>query len=171
MVAKIGIKDLHLPLLIIYVFMKKYLVFLILLATIAGCKKVQFDYTETDRKIIQDYIASHKLTNVKTTTSGLHYVIENPGTIGRPTIFSTVIINYTGRLANDTIFDTNAGNGPATFSLTDVVRGWQEGIPLFGRGGKGKLLIPSALGYGRQPSGIIPANSVLIFDINLIDFN
>ena len=56
-----------------------------------------------------------------------------------------------------------------TFPLSGVIQGWQEGIPLFKEGGSGILLIPSALGYGSQSVGSIPANSVLIFDINLID--
>lgn len=149
--------------------MKKYLFPLILLATIAGCTKVQTDYTETDRKIILDYIASHKLT-AQVTASGMYYVIEKPGSTSHPNIYSSVTVNYTGRLSNDTIFDTTVGGSPATFALTGVIRGWQEGIPLFGRGGKGKLLIPSALGYGSVAQYGIPKNSVLVFDINLLDF-
>lgn len=149
--------------------MKKYLFPLILLATIAGCTKVQTDYTETDRKIILDYIASHKLT-AQVTASGMYYVIEKPGSTSHPNIYSSVTVNYTGSLSNDTIFDTTVGGSPATFALTGVIRGWQEGIPLFGRGGKGKLLIPSALGYGSVAQYGIPKNSVLVFDINLLDF-
>ena len=65
-------------------------------------------------------------------------------------------------------FDQSSSNG-ITFPLSGVIQGWQEGIPLFKEGGSGILLIPSALGYGSQSVGTIPANSVLIFDINLID--
>jgi len=53
--------------------------------------------------------------------------------------------------------------------LTNVIQGWQEGIPLFSEGGSGILLIPSALGYGNQSIGNIPANSVLIFEVTLIN--
>ena len=157
--------------------MKKYLISLMLLAIIAGCKKVQTDYTETDHKIILDYIASHNLTTAQSTTSGLYYVIEKPGSTAHPNIYSTVTVNYTGRLTNDTVFDTTTGSSAATFTLTDastgysnVITGWQIGIPLFGRLGKGKLLIPSALGYGSIAQSGIPAHSVLIFDIELKDF-
>jgi FKBP-type peptidyl-prolyl cis-trans isomerase FkpA len=51
----------------------------------------------------------------------------------------------------------------------NVIQGWQEGIPLFSEGGSGILIIPSALGYGNQAIGNIPRNSVLIFEVNLID--
>ena len=54
-----------------------------------------------------------------------------------------------------------------TFPLSNVIQGWQEGIPLFSEGGSGVLLIPSALGYGGQAVGSIPANSVLIFEVSL----
>jgi FKBP-type peptidyl-prolyl cis-trans isomerase len=148
--------------------MKRVLFFLAFVATICSCKKDKVDYTETDRQIILNYIASHKLT-AQSTASGLYYVIEKPGT-KHPTIYSTVTVDYTGRLSNDTIFDTTVGGNAATFALTGVVAGWQEGIPLFGLGGKGKLLIPSALGYGGTAMSGVPANSVLIFEIDLIDF-
>jgi len=151
--------------------MKKYLVCLLLLATIAGCTKTQTDYTEVDHKIILDYIASHNLTTAQSTASGLYYVIEKPGTASHPNYYSTVTVAYTGRLTNDTIFDTTVGGSPATFPLTNVISGWQIGIPLFGRGGKGILLIPSSLGYGSRAQTAIPAHSVLVFDINLLDFN
>lgn len=150
--------------------MKRYLVFLILLVIFTNCTKVKTDYTETDRNIIQDYITSHNLTNVKSTTSGLYYIIEKPGSSSHPTVYSTVIVNYTGRLVNDTIFDTTTGGSPATIALSSVIAGWQIGIPLLGRGGKAKLLIPSALGYGSVAQYGIPKYSVLVFDISLLDF-
>lgn len=154
--------------------MKKYLVFLILLASI-GCTKTQTDYTETDHTIIMDYIASHHLTaqaalNAQSISTGMYYVIEKPGSISKPNYYSTVTVNYKGQLANDTIFDTTIDKSPAILALAQTVVGWQIGVPLIGRGGKIKLLIPSALGYSYQPKGSIPANSVLIFDIELKDF-
>jgi FKBP-type peptidyl-prolyl cis-trans isomerase FkpA len=149
--------------------MKRIIFFLLLLATSYSCKKDKTDYTETDKQIILDYIASHHLT-AKSTSSGLYYVIEKPGSDHHPTIYSTVTVSYTGRLSNDTVFDGTASGSSATFALTSVIAGWQEGIPLFGIGGKGKLLVPSALGYGSSGSYGVPENSVLIFDIELVDF-
>ena len=58
----------------------------------------------------------------------------------------------------------------ATFLLDDLIEGWKIGIPKYGRGGSGKLLVPSNLGYGPNRIGPIPGNSVLVFDIELFDF-
>ena len=67
-------------------------------------------------------------------------------------------------------FDSSWGRGESIeFPLNRLIKGWQEGIPLFKKGGKGILLIPSELGYGNVSQGAIPENSVLIFDIELID--
>jgi FKBP-type peptidyl-prolyl cis-trans isomerase FkpA len=150
--------------------MKKFFFFLTILATICSCKKEKTDYTETDHQIILDYIASHKLTDAKATSSGLYYVIKNEGSSKHPSATSTVIIKYTGKLTDETVFDMTSANSSATINLSNVIKGWQEGIPLFGKGGKGILLIPSALGYGSTGNNGISANSVLIFNIELIDF-
>jgi FKBP-type peptidyl-prolyl cis-trans isomerase FkpA len=150
--------------------MKRFFFFLIILATICSCKKEKTDYTETDHQIILDYIASHKLTDARSTSSGLYYVIENAGSSNHPSAASTVIIKYTGKLTDGSVFDETSENSTATISLSNVIKGWQEGIPLFGKGGKGILLIPSSLGYGSTGNYGIPANSVLIFNIELIDF-
>ena len=154
--------------------MKKYLVFLILLAAV-GCTKTQTDYTETDHTIIMDYIASHHLTaqpalNAQSISTGIYYVIGKPGSISKPNRYSTITVDYMGRLTNGTGFDSTAGKSPLVVPLAEMIPGWWIGVPLIGRGGQIKLLIPSALGYSYQAKGIIPANSVLIFDIELKDF-
>ncbi len=123
------------------------------------------DQAATDKTIITNYISSHHLT-ASSTADGLYYVINNPGTGVRPTSSSNVTVIYKGYLTNGTVFDQNPGG--FSCSLTSVIQGWQEGIPLFKAGGSGTLLIPSALGYGSQATGSIPANSVLIFDITLV---
>jgi FKBP-type peptidyl-prolyl cis-trans isomerase FkpA len=150
--------------------MKRVLLLLIIMPVLFSCKKEKTDYTETDRKIIQDYIASHNITNAKSTASGLYYVIDKEGSSNYPSSSSTVTISYTGTLSDGSVFDHTADGYPATISLNSVIEGWREGIPFFGRGGKGMLLIPSALGYGNNENSGIPANSVLIFKIELIDF-
>lgn len=120
---------------------------------------------EIDKKIIEDYLAENDLT-AECTTSGLYYIIDNQGTGLRPTINSTVTVMYTGTLINGSVFD--ASTKPIAFPLTNVIQGWQEGIPLFNAGGTGKLFIPSGLGYGPVGHSTIPGNTVLIFDIYLI---
>lgn len=83
---------------------------------------------------------------------------------------STLTVIYTGALAKDgTIFDAS-GNQPATFALSAVIKGWQEGVPGMKVGGTRRLLIPASLAYGDQsPSEAIPPNSDLVFDITLIN--
>ena len=143
-----------------------YLLSLTLVILILSCTKNK-DYTQIDEDIIQEYIADHNLDAVAT-GSGLYYVIETTGNGVFPDLSSVVTVAYTGKLTDGSVFDQSSSAG-ISFPLTNVIEGWQEGIPLFSEGGTGKLLIPSALGYGSNAIGSIPANSVLIFDIELLD--
>ncbi len=140
--------------------------FLGLVLSFTACKK-KLTQEEADEKIIKQYI-SDKGLSAKATGSGLYYVIDTEGTGDHPNINSTVTVVYRGTLTDGTEFDKSSTSG-ASFKLSSVIKGWQEGIPLFKKGGKGKLLIPSALGYGNQATGKIPASSVLIFDVELLD--
>ena len=142
--------------------------FAMLIVVIISCNKTK-DYSQIDQDIIQQYIFDNNL-NAEATGSGLYYVINNPGIGDTPTIYSNVTVAYTGSLTDGTVFDESSSTG-VTFPLSNVIQGWQEGIPLFSEGGSGILLIPSALGYGSQAVSAIPANSVLIFDVSLIDVN
>mgnify|MGYP001262388386 CR=1 FL=1 len=144
-------------------FFSHYYIFLFLIALI-GCKK---DINQIDQQVIEQYILENNLV-AESTTSGLHYIIDNQGSGEKPNIYSTVTIAYTGKLTDGEIFDQSSSTG-ATFPLYNLIQGWQEGIPLFNEGGSGTLLIPSSLGYGSQAVGNIPKNSVLIFEINLIE--
>lgn len=132
----------------------------------AGCnKEPQLDI---DLRIIQEYLEANNLT-AESLESGLHYIIENPGQgESHPALSSEITINYKGYLTNGNVFDERQNQ---TFRLNQLIRGWQEGIPLIKPGGKIMLLIPSELGYGPTGVGSIPANSVLLFDIELLGFN
>ena len=139
---------------------------LIVLILVSCSKKSQ---TETDDEIIRNYISINSLDAQKT-TSGLYYIIQEEGTGKYPTINAHVKVSYKGSLVDSTVFDSTGTSESRWFYLTSVIEGWKEGIPKFKKGGKGILLIPSRLGYGSKPQNNIPANSVLIFDIHLIDF-
>jgi len=143
------------------------LVAMVLVGTFACEKRRIKKQKEEDEKIIKEYISSHNL-NATATGTGLYYVINSQGTGDKPTINSTVTVSYKGYLTDGKTFDQSALAG-ATFPLTNVIKGWQEGIPYFKKGGKGVLLIPSALGYGTKSTVGIPANSVLIFDVELLN--
>lgn len=132
--------------------------------------KAEQEQFEQDLLLIEEYLAGRGLTANKT-SSGLHYIIEEPGDGDHPGLSNTVTVNYRGYLTNNIIFDETKGH-PATFPLSGVIKGWQEGIPLFKKNGKGMLLIPSRLGYGSSPpqGSQIPINAVLIFEVHLINF-
>lgn len=101
----------------------------------------------------------------------LEVIDLEPGTGAEVKKGGTVTAHYTGALAKDgTIFQSSLDTGqPFTASLDGVIPGWQEGIPGMKVGGKRRLVIPAELAYGAQATGNIPANSDLVFDIELIE--
>ena len=106
-----------------------------------------------------------------TTASGLKYVITKEGNGQRAIAGDNVIVHYTGKLTNDTIFDSSVNrNQPFKFKLGvgQVIAGWDEGIALLNVGDKAVLTIPANLGYGSRDMGTIPANSTLIFEVELL---
>lgn len=122
----------------------------------------------------EKFLADNKLKEgVKTTASGLQYVVEKEGTGARPTAEDEVTVHYTGRLLDGTVFDSSVNRGePATFPLNRVIPGWTEGVQLMKEGAKYTFFIPSDLAYG--PQGIpnaIPPHSTLIFEVELIKVN
>ncbi len=148
--------------------MKNIFLLLFLLATVTSCgKKKAKKQAKEDDAIITAYISSHHLDATKT-DSGLYYVIDTLGTGDYPNSSSDVQVAYKGYFTDGNIFDKSAADG-IVFNLQGVISGWTEGIPYFKEGGSGILLIPSHLGYGASPRQGIPANSVLIFDIKLLD--
>jgi FKBP-type peptidyl-prolyl cis-trans isomerase FkpA len=131
-----------------------------------SCSKTQDiqDFSTIDKNIIKEYINTHNLT-ADSTSSGLYYVIQKPGTGQTPSLYSDIKIRYKGMLTSGEVFDE--ATSAIQLNLSRVIAGWQQGIPKFKEGGEGILLIPSSLGYGSQSTGSIPANSVLIFEIKL----
>ena len=100
-------------------------------------------------------------------SSGLFYEIVSPGTgTTNAGVCNNVTVKYTGTLTNGTQFDQNL-NG-ITFTLGGLILGWQKGIPLITAGGSINLYLPPSLGYGNNAVGSIPANSILVFNIQLV---
>jgi len=111
-------------------------------------------------------------TKIMTTKSGLKYIIVQSGSGEKADSADLVTVHYTGFLASGKIFDSSVERDePFKFrlKLQPVIPGWEEGIKLLGKGGKAKLIIPPALGYGSAPVGSIPPNSTLIFDVEILD--
>lgn len=102
-------------------------------------------------------------------SSGLYYEIITPGTGAAATINSTIFITYTGQLLDGTIFDQQNNSAVTGWPLNQLVEGWRIGIPLIKKGGRIKLIVPSAMAYGCSGYGTIPGNTILYFDISLVD--
>jgi FKBP-type peptidyl-prolyl cis-trans isomerase FkpA len=116
---------------------------------------------------LEGYLASKGITNAVRDTRGFYYIISNPGTGATPTVCSRVSVNYVGKLTNDAIFDQTTTT-PASFFLGQTIAGWIKGVPLIKAGGRITLFLPPSLGYGNVAIGPIPANSILIFDVDLL---
>lgn len=111
-----------------------------------------------------------KKEGVTTTKSGLQIQTIKEGTGDAPKATDTVKVHYTGTLIDGTKFDSSVDRGqPAEFPLNGVIAGWTEGLQLMKVGGKSRLVIPPEIGYGARGSGPIPANSTLIFEVELIE--
>ena len=110
----------------------------------------------------------------KTTESGLRYKTVKEGTGASPKATDTVLVHYTGRLLDGTVFDSSVERGePISFPLNRVIAGWTEGLQLMKEGGKTVFYIPSDLAYGETgtPGGAIPPNAPLIFEVELLKVN
>ena len=124
---------------------------------------------------VQNYLTTNNIT-ASQHPAGFFYKINIPGN-GQPIInlCSNIVINYKGKLTNGAGFDSTDITGPATYQLGQLIVGWQKGLPLISKGGKITLYIPPTLGYGstdvKNQAGVIliPKNSILIFDIELLD--
>jgi FKBP-type peptidyl-prolyl cis-trans isomerase len=128
-----------------------------------------------DDDIIQKY-AKEKGLKVQKTNSGLYYVITQQGTGTKPATGNMVSVGYTGSTLDGKEFDSSYKNPqtngkPIEFPIGQgaVIRGWDEGIALLNKGSKATFLIPSTMAYGPQEQAKIPANSVLRFDVELVD--
>ena len=95
--------------------------------------------------------------------SGILYQIITPGDTAKPNLCSSLTMTYAGKLMTGIQFD----KGTITYPLKDLIVGWQIAVPLIGKGGKIKMVIPSSLAYGPNANGSIPANSPLYFEMSI----
>lgn len=154
--------------------MKKYILsgfVSLLLFSVPACIKnsdtCKAKTIQSEDAAMQAYATSNGMT-VTRHPSGMYYEIVNAGSGVTPTPSSRISVKYTGKLLNGTIFDV-ATTATAPYPISGFIAGWQVGIPLINKGGTIRLIIPSLLAYGCQANGIIPANSILFFEVELVD--
>ncbi|GAB3794348.1 hypothetical protein GCM10028819_07770 [Spirosoma humi] len=157
--------------------MKKYAFALLGWAlAVVGCQQADRPCTEPvvstkapqeETVLLKQYIDANHIP-AKADDRGFYYTIESPGSGNKPTACSNVTVNYSGKLTNGKTFDSASG---ISFTLNQLIVGWQEGIPLLAPGGSIVLYLPPSLAYGSQEQGEIPANSILVFKIDLVKVN
>jgi FKBP-type peptidyl-prolyl cis-trans isomerase FkpA len=126
-----------------------------------------------EQQAVQNYLTTNSITSAAKDSSGLYYEILTAGDgDNAPNLCSQISLTYTGKLTSGTIFEQKN----TAFTLGSSIEGLRKGIPFIKKGGQIRLYIPPALAYGareiKDESGkvIIPANSILVFDISLTSF-
>lgn len=131
----------------------------------SSCPSVVYAEVPSQTEEIKNYLTQHNIT-ATLHESGFYYAIQQEGTGKSIDKCSEVTVNYTGKLANNVVFD---GINDMTFGLSNLIHGWRLGLPLIKEGGKMTLYIPAYLAYGSEgvpPS--IPGNAMTIFEIEVI---
>lgn len=154
--------------------MKRIFAVLLVAASFAACSKDKCNYDPcavvapaSEIASVQAYLSSNSITATQH-CSGIFYAVDAQGNGKQPTGCSTVSVNYEGKLTNGTVFDKTTGT-PANFGLDGLITGFRNGALQIKNGGKVRVYIPPSLGYGSRATGSIPANSILIFTIELVD--
>lgn len=147
----------------------RFFVFLLLTVAMTACSCSKESISDDEK--IRNYLAENAI-KAERHESGLYYVITQEGLEGEhPSPQSNVTVLYKGYLLDGRVFDQTVTQQPVSFNLQGVIDGWKIGIPLMEKKGKATFFVPSALGYGSRPPSAIPKNAVLIFDVELINFD
>ncbi len=156
--------------------MKNYLLGLLVLSlSLFSCGNDQiFDegaQLETDILLIEDFLASNQLEADTLLPSEIRIIVDDPGEDEKADFGATVFTHYIGYLLDGTEFDSSEGGPPFSFVVDrgDVVQGWDIAFKELGKGGRATFFLPSAMGYGNRALRDIPANSVLVFEVQVID--
>lgn len=160
--------------------MKRIFVILCPVILLSSCSKKTDDRCNYDAcafaapasevALLEAYLSSASITATKH-CSGMYYTIDAAGSGATANICSTVGVKYKGQLTNGTVFDQSATT--VSFQLEGLIEAWKKGIPIIKTGGKIKLYCPPTLAYGSQAirdnagNIVIPANSILVFEVEL----
>ncbi len=139
------------------------LISFVLIAALFSCNSNKESSIKEQSKVIPGMVK---------TESGLQYQDLVVGTGASPTKGQTIVVHYHGTLEDGTIFDSSVQRGQpfeTAIGVGRVIKGWDEGMMTMKIGGKRKLIIPADLAYGSRSVGSIPANSTLIFEVELLN--
>lgn len=139
-----------------------------------GCTGNNQDTNDGYKKENEDFLKQNAAKEgVKTLPSGLQYIVLKEGYGPSPELTEEVTVHYHGTLIDGTVFDSSVEKGqPLTFTVNQVIRGWQEALQAMPQGAKWKVFIPAHLAYGARAKGSkIKPHSVLIFEMELISIN
>ena len=126
---------------------------------------------ESNLKLADEFLIKNKMNKgIKETPTGLQYRVINEGNGNSPNKTDRVKVHYVGKLMDGTEFDSSIERGePTEFGLNQVIKGWTEGLQLMKVGSKYEFFIHPKIAYGSRPRPTIPANSLLIFEVELLD--
>ena len=133
--------------------------------------QIKSDKAEANLKAGQNFLSANKLKpGITELPSGLQYEVIKEGDGPKPTAYNTVTCHYHGTNIDNSVFDSSVQRGqPASFPLSQVIKGWTEGVQLMPLGSKFRFFIPPNLAYGdRQTGPSIGPNSTLIFEVELL---
>lgn len=136
-----------------------------------GCSKndaCRDKTVQSEQAAILAYASANGITGQLHST-GIYYQVTNPGSGVTPTPYNKVFVTYTGKRMDGTVFDSQSNATLTGWTLGGLIQGWQIGLQLIQKGGSIKLIIPSSLAYGCQGVTGIAGNSILYFDVTLVD--
>lgn len=149
--------------------MNKALIFIGFISLlVTSCKTYSEEEVQGFDKAIQKFVMKSGL-NYEKSESGLYYLIEKEGEGEFIKFTDEVSFRYTGKLMSGKTFDGRYKRTPITFEVSKLIEGWKEGMMYLKKGGKAKLIVPPTLGYGENQLPDIPANSILYFEIEVVD--
>ena len=166
--------------------LKKFVLGLIIMGSFTGCFKknndtnnntcnydpCSFKAPASEIEAVQAYLTDNSIT-ATAHCSGLYYIIDQPGSGDSVTACGAIKASYVGKLTNGNTFDQ--GSFEQFYPLGNLIRAWANAIPLIKQGGKIRLFVPPSLGYANQAvkdrdgNVVIPANSILVFEVTLTD--
>lgn len=150
--------------------MNQFSCFLLLILFTFSCQTYSNDEKSKFDKKIETFLKKNKQKYIKS-ESGLYYFIESEGKGNNIKLTDEVTFIYEGRFLNGKMFDRKNKKNPVRFKVSNLILGWQEIMLYMKNGGKAKLVVPPQLAYGNYNLHDIPKNSVLLFQIEILEVN